>query len=374
MTKPRLLIATDNFLPRRDGIARFLEEIIPRMVEKYEVTIISPDYGITSLDLKIRRVLIPLRKKQYGDYTPAQWKPEIVKSAVEEADIVFSQTIGPVGYLVIKYAKRLKKPIVSYIHSIEWELVPKALKKSFFKRIAYPLIKFLTRHIYNKCNLLILPSENIADRFTWQRIKTKKKIVHLGVDTKKFVKGDKKAVRRVLKIPQKRFVIGFHGRIGYEKNLLTLSRAYLRLKEKDKQLLIVGDGVPELKRRLNRLKGVTITGSKEDVVPYLQAMDVYVMPSFTETTSLSVLEAMSCSLPVISSPVGFIQQYITHGENGLFFETKNAFELSGKIHQLAEDPSLRERLGRDARKTVVERFNWNSTAEGILKALQSVAK
>ena len=60
--KRRLLITTDNFLPRWDGISRFLSEIIPRLKETYEITVIAPDYGHVSID-GIEIVKVPLKKK-----------------------------------------------------------------------------------------------------------------------------------------------------------------------------------------------------------------------------------------------------------------------------------------------------------------------
>ncbi len=370
--KPRLVIATDNYLPRWDGIARFLAELIPRLLDEYDVTVISPDYGVTDLDIKTRRILIPTRDKKYGDYNPAQWQPEPIMKAIADADLVFTQTIGPIGYLAHRYARKLKKPVASFIHSIEWELVPKALEHRFLKRFASPLTKLFTRFLYNRASLLIVPSKNIAELLTWQHIETKKTVVYLGVDTKRFIKGNKQEARKHLRIPKDALVVGFHGRIGYEKNLLTLSRAYLRLGAKNKRLLIVGEGVDELRQRLKKIKGSIMPGSTNEIIPYLQAMDIYVMPSFTETTSLAVLEAMSCELPVVSSPVGFIQQYIKHGQNGFFYETKNAFDLSRKLELLAQDEMLRSRIGRAARKTVREKFDWDRTAEGIAKALRSL--
>ena len=59
--KKRLLIATDNFLPRWDGISRFLSEIIPRLTEHYEITVVAPDFG-TYEDPNITIIKIPLSK------------------------------------------------------------------------------------------------------------------------------------------------------------------------------------------------------------------------------------------------------------------------------------------------------------------------
>ena len=84
-------------------------------------------------------------------------------------------------------------------------------------------------------------------------------------------------------------------------------------------------------------KNIILTGSKDNVVPYLQAMDIYVLPSLTETTSISTLEAMSCGLPVVVTPVGYVKNYIHDGKNGLFFPKKNSGILARKINELIKD-------------------------------------
>ncbi|RME32271.1 glycosyltransferase family 1 protein [Candidatus Woesearchaeota archaeon] len=369
--KRKLVIATDNFLPRWDGIARFLAEIIPRLND-YDITIISPDYGPSPFDETITRIRVPLQRTSIGDYTSARWRPGLIKPAIREADIVFTQTIGPIGLLASIYARRYKKKHAAFIHSIEWELVPKAIAFPLLKKFAYPLTKWLARFVYNRAGLLIVPSSNIGDHLTWQRITTKKTVAHLGVDTKRFTKGDRARAREQLKLPKDALIVGYHGRLGNEKNLITLARAYLRLKARSKRLLIVGDGLASLRKQLGAVRGALIVGAQDDVVPWLQAMDIYVLPSFTETTSLAVLEAMSCELPVVSSPVGFIQQYIKHGENGFFYETKNSYELARRLQELADNPELRRRIGSKARATVQRNFDWDVSAQRIMEALNSL--
>nr|MCK4930265.1 glycosyltransferase [Nanoarchaeota archaeon] len=187
--KKRLLIATDNFLPRWDGIARFLSEIIPRLKYKYDITIIAPDFGPCEAekDKVIRLVKMPITKFRIGDFNPARFDYKTIKREVRRADIVFSQTIGSIGMLAIITAKRNRKKVISFIHSIEWELVARAIGLTLLMKYLRVLTKFFVRKIYNKSSLLIVPSENIAEMLTWQKIKTKKKVIHLGVDTKKFV-------------------------------------------------------------------------------------------------------------------------------------------------------------------------------------------
>jgi len=103
--KPKLCIATDNFLPRWDGIARFLSEIIPRLVAHYEITVIAPDFG-TYEDPNIRLVKIPLTKMfKVGDFNVPKLKFRLINKVIKNQDVVFTQTIGPIGYAAITAAK-----------------------------------------------------------------------------------------------------------------------------------------------------------------------------------------------------------------------------------------------------------------------------
>jgi len=370
--KRRLLITTDNFLPRWDGISRFLSEIIPRLKESYDITIVAPDYGHVTIE-GVEIVKIPLRKGHYGDYTPAQFDYRRISRLVRRADIVFNQALGPIGMCAIIAAKRSRRPIANYTHSVEWELLPKALAPIGPARgMLLPISKSLVRFFYNRCTVLIVPSENIAELFSWQHITTPKRIAHLGVDTAKFAPGDRKKARESLNLPLDAFIVGYHGRIGHEKNLLTLLRGFRRLRVKHKRLVIVGDGVPKVKAKLMRNDDVVVTGSTNHATPWLHAMDVYVQPSYTETTSLTVLEAMACGLPVVSSKVGFIKYYIHDGENGLFFDNASPYDLSVKLAKLHNDRILRSTLGVNARRTVVEKFNWEKTAKDIIGVLEKI--
>ncbi|MBR9700488.1 glycosyltransferase family 4 protein [Candidatus Woesearchaeota archaeon] len=370
-TRRSLLITTDNFLPRHDGISRFLSEILPRLKDKYEITVVCPDYGPARMD-GVRIVQIPLRKKTFGDYTPAKFNLRDIKELVKSSDLVFNQGLGPIGLCGIIAAKTFRRPVISYIHSVEWELFPKAIANGIFRGPIVSFSKLFARLCYNRCTMLIMPSENIAEQFSWQRITTPKRVAHLGVDTTKFKQGNKRKIREKLDLPKDAFIVGFHGRIAHEKNILTLVRGFKRMDVKNKQLLIIGDGVKELKDRLRRIRGVTITGSTDKPEEYLQALDVYVMPSFTETTSLAVLEAMATGLPVVSSRVGFIKYYIIDGENGMFFDNKSGFDLMRKIEELSKDHVLRAKLGLNARKTIEKSFRWEMTAENVKDVLDEI--
>ncbi|MFA6072888.1 MAG: glycosyltransferase family 4 protein [Candidatus Woesearchaeota archaeon] len=381
--KKKLLIATDNFLPRWDGISRFLSVLVPNLKEEYDLTVIAPKFG-PFIPNGFKLIQVPLGKIGMGDYTGAAFKTKMIKKAVKDADIVFSQTIGPIGFFGIYYAKKYRVPVASFIHSVEWELVPLATQNSLLKRLLFPAMKSYARFIYNKSNLLIVPAENIAEILTWKGINTKKRIVHLGVDSNVFKPVEDKSEAELDRISRikdalglgNEFVIGYHGRIANEKDLFTLLRAFnwLKRKHSDVKLLIVGDGVLSIKEKLKANSGVILPGAKNNVQDYLSLMDVYVTSSLTETTSLTTLEAMASGLPVISTPVGFIKEYLNHNYNGLIFPRSDAFALYKDLENIKHNPSLATLYGSRARKTVLKDFQWSHTIESIKEALKSIEK
>lgn len=146
----------------------------------------------------------------------------------------------------------------------------------------------------------------------------------------------------------------------------------MRLKKKNKVfLLIVGWGSKKNISLFKSLEDVKITGFVEDVLPYLQATDIYVLPSLTETSSLTTMEAMSCGLPVIATKVGYVKEYIIDKQNGMFFPKNNDLVLSLKLEQLINNKKMRETLGKNARKTALKKFSWDRTAEKIMEVLRT---
>ncbi len=365
----KLLIVTDNYAPRLDGIARFLIEIIPRLQDHFNVEVLAPDFGehVSS----VSHTKVPLCNIFVGDLQVAKPALSIIKKAVKNADIVFVQTIGLVGYFAINYAKKYNKPIVAYKHSLEWELVPYAMNKPFFFKLSSIFVKSITRTVFNKCDIIICPSHSIAEKLSWYKIKSKKVVVPVGVDSSLFIPPKNKAsAKESIGLNPKDTIIGYHGRLANEKGTRILARVYKQLSRNNKnlKLLVLGNGLEELKQFINN-KGATLISGKKNVVPYLQAMDIYCMPSFTETSCLSLIEAMSCELPVITTNAGMISDYVIDNENGLMIEKKSTYSLFKVLKNLINDNEKRNILGVAARKTVKETFNWEVTSKKIVQVL-----
>lgn len=364
----KVVITTDCFLPRWDGISRFLQLLLPKLAKDMEVTVFAPAFpGEFPFFENVRIIRFPLVRWQVGDIYFSKPDKRLMKDAIKEADVVFNQTLGPIGLAGIKLGKRLKKPVVSYVHNVEWELAQRAVKR--WSNVAWFLARHLARRMYNKCSLLLVPSKEIDDLLVENKVKTKKELVSLGVSVKVFSPPKSKAAaKKKVGVPSNKVVIGFCGRIAREKDLPTLYEAFkiVHKKHRNTVLLIVGEGLED---EIPASKSVLRVGKQDKVVPFLRAMDVFVLPSLTETSSLATMEAMAVGLPVIATPVGSISKYVIHKENGLLFARKDVGELVSYLEFLVKNKKERVRLGSAARRTMVRRFSWAKTAERIKKML-----
>lgn len=370
----KLVIATDNYYPRHDGITRVLGEIVPRLKD-YDIRIIAPGYKgkKDSIVDGVNIIRVPLHKFSIGDFQPAKLKSKLIRNHIKDADIVFTHSIGPVGGMAMYHAWRQKKKLVSFIHSVEWELVPMAMKSYFLRKISYPVMRTIVRFFYKKADLIVVPAQNILDLLRWVVGNVPTRVIHLGCDTKAFVPPkSKKEAKEAVGIDPDTVVIGYHGRLGREKDLKTLVRGYVRSSKKRRtKLLVLGEGLASIRKTLDHPR-IIHHESVDEVLPYLQAMDIYVLTSLTETTCLSILEAMSCEVPVITTRVGFVKDYIKEGRNGLFIDFQYPHQLAKKIDYLIENPVKRKAMGKMGRETVVKLFDWNKTVLEIKDAFESL--
>lgn len=370
----KLLIVSDSFLPRWDGVARFLYELIPRINDSFDITVVAPMFmgkGIAFKNVKVMRV--PLTRLKAGDYQIPKASLGLISKAISQSDIVWTNTLGPLCMNACLSAKIQNKPIIAYVHSIEWELFHLSIKKSkTVRRFVYSLTKMVARIHYNLIDLLIVPTEEVAEKLTFSGIKTNKTVVRLGVDTKRFrPTEDKKKAKEAIGINPDSFVVGYCGRLAREKDLATLRRAFNRfkIKYKDAKLLIVGDGVKEIKESFMNIKEVVVVGSTNEVEKYYRAMDVFVLPSLTETTALTVLEAMASGVVVVSTPVGISPMIIKNGETGFLFEMKNEYQLYKILDKIASNRALIKKISENGRSIIEKNFSWDKTAEGIKEIL-----
>lgn len=142
-------------------------------------------------------------------------------------------------------------------------------------------------------------------------------------------------------------------------------------------LIILGNGPMKasLKMKAKDLgisDRVTFAGHVNNVPDYLRRVDLYVLPSLQEGLPNSLLEAMSCGLPVIASKIGGVVDVVEDGKSGVLFEPGNVLDLSSAMIRLLKDAELRQRLGAEARRRIVESFSIDRIAKEYIKLYEGL--
>lgn len=116
---------------------------------------------------------------------------------------------------------------------------------------------------------------------------------------------------------------------------------------------------------------VRFTGAVTNVVDYVQAADAFVFPTEDDTLPLSLVEAMSCALPVISTPVGGMRDFLVDGQNGLVVPIADQTALQTALRQVITGGPQIEALGRAARDTAVALFSHETVADAWVRLFDS---
>jgi glycosyltransferase involved in cell wall biosynthesis len=198
---------------------------------------------------------------------------------------------------------------------------------------------------------------------------TKRAFIPNGVDTENYAPvsaSQKHQLRTSLQLPPDGMFIIYLGRLTFEKRVDHLLQIWpdIRTAFPGAHLLIVGSGPEEARLRAQSgpVAGVTFTGQTNDALHYLQAADIFVLPSATEGLSNSLLEALSTGLPVLATSVGGTPDVISHGVNGYLIPSEDLPALKRGLMELLANATLRTRLGIKGRERMLTDFSLDSVA------------
>ena len=182
-------------------------------------------------------------------------------------------------------------------------------------------------------------------------------------------------LRQSLSIPDDHLILGTISRLDPIKNHRLLISAFAKVLKKhpELKLLIVGDGElrPDLEKQVQLLgisDDVIFTGFQANPVEYLQLMDIFLLPSLSEGTAMTLLEAMSLSKPCIVTNVGGNPEIIEDNVNGLVTPSDDEKMLITAIETLVEDQELRKKLGDTGRR----KFEEKLTVQCMLNSYQEI--
>ncbi len=275
------------------------------------------------------------------------------------SEIIIS-TPGPVGLTALLAAKMLNLQTSGIYHTDFPQYIRILTEDSFLESMAWRYMHWF----YGQLDTVFVNSEEY--RQSWIKHgfdPAKLKILPRGLDTELF-----HPARREPEFFEK---FGEHngeirllyvGRISREKDLDLLAAAYRRLRDEGLpvQLFLVGHG-PYSEAFAKSLPEAIFMGyltGNELAAAYASA-DIFVFPSTTDTFGNVILEAQACGLPVVVSDSGGPKELVQDTANGLITKSHDEEDFARAIRALVTNPALRERMGKSARNSVIDR-SWPS--------------
>ena len=190
-------------------------------------------------------------------------------------------------------------------------------------------------------------------------------VIRNGITLSRFTRTERGiALRRELGLPESARLVGVFSRLNPMKGVQYFLEAAVTLAEKfpDVCFLVVGDGgsKPELEdqaRRLGLGSRIVFTGFRSDVPELLSLATISVLPSLSEGTSNTLLEAMAAGIPVIATRVGGNPEVVEDGVTGLLVPPRDSAAIAAAAGRLLEDRALAARLGSAGSRRVSELFS-----------------
>jgi glycosyltransferase involved in cell wall biosynthesis len=157
------------------------------------------------------------------------------------------------------------------------------------------------------------------------------------------------------------------------KNIKTLLNAFLEIRGKIPHCLIIIGSKELSSEHLIEDERIRYLGyvEKEDIAKFYSYADLFVHPSFTEGFGMTVLEAMACGVPVISSHGGSLPEVV--GDAGMLFDPYDSTSLGQLILTVLTNKRLRSELVEKGIEQV-KKFSWDKTAEGVLESCKKAAR
>jgi 1,2-diacylglycerol 3-alpha-glucosyltransferase len=384
----RIGIFTDTYLPYVSGVVTS-ELMLKRSLESmgHTVYVVTAnletfhyEYDEKEKVLKIPGVPIGIYDARLTGIYPVS-AIKTIKSW--NLDVIHSQTEFGIGTFSRIISKQFDIPIVHTYHTMYEDYVY-YITKGYFEKTGKKIVKYLTKFYCDKTVTdLIVPTAK-----TYELVKDKYKIesdIHIiptGIEVEDFYcenfsKLELSKYRKKLKLSKNDFILITVSRIAKEKSIDKLLINHKKLIDKGLKIkfLIVGDGpdLEELKKLAIDLKidkYVIFTGKVplDEVKYYYQLGNIFVTASTSETQGLTVVEAISSSLPVVAINDFSFKTSVIDGLNGYLFNTDE--EYINSIENLYNDKKLYLKFSNQARINS-ETFSSKYFGQRVLEVYKS---
>ena len=232
-------------------------------------------------------------------------------------------------------------------------------------RIETTLNSFEVKAVNLWLKKMICVSEGVKNSFVRQGVdKSKCVVVYNGIAIETVPNASRQDIRKMWGISDKDILIGAVGSLIKRKRIIDLIVAIAMVVNRSEhpvKCMVIGKG-PEKENLMVKVKERTLdsriifTGFQSDAISYINALDIFVMPSEKEGLPRVILEAMLMGKPVIASDITGPSELVVDGETGFLVPVGKTETIAGAILRLIENPILRERMGEKAKERIIRNF------------------
>jgi len=261
---------------------------------------------------------------------------------------------GLPAYLISKFKKI---PYVMWLGGYERKSLNLKYEKGIITWILSKLIIFLEKIILGNANFVFPVTDELMDLANRRNVENKILSPNY-VDVSKF--NDTRTDEKFS--PDKKYQILYVGRFEEEKGIKVLLDAIKLIEKKNSNIefSLIGNGSLEgyinkfIKK--NNLRNINLLGifSHEEMPKLYNMADVFILPSFTEGSPASLIEAMSCGTPAIATSVGICSKFIKNGENGFLIPPGEPEKISDAIRGLISNEDLLKKFRIAGRETILK--------------------
>jgi len=290
----------------------------------------------------------------------------------KKINLIYSNTTAVLAGAVV--ARMLRIRHIWHVHEI------------IVKPIGF--VKFLSYFLGNYSDRVIVVSNPVKDYWS-QYIKKplpQISVIHNGIDSSRFTSSTGSNLRKELQLSSSTLVIGMIGRVHFWKGqdyFLKIAAKILN-HVRDVKFIMAGDAFPgyeclydqiaALKRRLGLDPFVIDLGFRSDIANVLHGFDIFVLPSILpDPLPTVILEAMSCSKPVVATSHGGVLDMVINEETGILIPWNNEDVALEKMSSLIDSRELRQLYGNNGLERVKKYFSMDAYEQNIKTLINSIS-
>lgn len=298
---------------------------------------------------------------------------ELIKTDRQKC-ILHTHTLLPDGLVGVLIKRKFGIPHICTIHGSDINITP------FENKLTFILAKYALR----RCDRIITVSKKLKEKVLSIENKCSNiTTIYNGADPKEFRHIHKDTARRMLGITKQNKIILYIGNLIAIKGINNLIKAFAKLlknydKKESMTLFLVGDGderdnLTNLAKTLHIENAVSFLGVKphNEIPLWLNAADIFVLPSLSEGFPLVIPEAMMCGVPIVATDVGGISEAIINKNTGLLIKPNDVDAISEAISLYLKDEQFTQDIVRNA-KSFSEEFTWERNAKNTFLAYKTL--